>query len=365
MNNSNVSWLGKNTPYIIAGPCSAETEEQVLQTAHELAKDPRITAFRAGIWKPRTRPNNFEGHGTMALPWLQRVKAETGLPVCTEVANAAHVEDCLKHGVDILWIGARTTVNPFSVQEIADALRGTDIPVMVKNPVTPDLQLWLGAIERLHNVGLTKIAAIHRGFSSLEKTAYRNAPLWSLAIDFRVQMPEIPMICDPSHIAGKANLLSEVSQMALDLDMAGLMIETHPNPPAAWSDAAQQVTPHVLLTELLAGLTVKQSNSDDIDFVIKMEQLRQRIDHIDKSLLQLLADRMEVAREIGVSKHDHRVTLLQLRRWADLLDKRLEQAKALQLSDKLIEQLYNLIHQEAILTQKDAALSQKDKAKSL
>lgn len=353
MNSSSqsASWLGSASPYIIAGPCSAETEQQVLQTAIHLAQDTRIQLFRAGIWKPRTRPNHFEGHGEIALPWLQRVKAETGLRVCTEVANAHHVEACLKHEIDVLWIGARTTVNPFSVQEIAEALRGTRIPVMVKNPVTPDLPLWIGAIERLHNVGITQIAAIHRGFSSFEKTIYRNPPQWPLAIEFRRQLPDIPLICDPSHITGKSEMLAEVAQMALDLDMAGLMIETHPNPPEAWSDARQQITPQEL-SKLLDSLVIKQQHSDDLEFGLQMELLRSRIDGIDKLLLELLSERMSIAKEIGKCKNDHRVTLLQLRRWADLLEKRVSQGHTLGLSKELIAQLYNLIHQEAIIAQK-------------
>jgi chorismate mutase len=337
-------------PFIIAGPCSAETEEQVIETARALSQNPKVKAFRAGIWKPRTRPNSFEGHGQSALPWLLKVKEETGLPVTTEVANASHTEDALKAGVDIIWIGARTTVNPFSVQEIADVLSGVDIPVMVKNPVTPDLQLWLGAIERLQNVGLTNLAAIHRGFTSFEKTKFRNAPEWSIPIEFKRLMPGIPMLADPSHIAGNRVLLFHVAQKALDLDYDGLMIETHPRPDEAWSDAKQQISPDELLG-LIQSLSFKRQVVENQDLSNQLELLRAKIDTIDNRILEILADRMDLVRSIGQYKKDNGITVLQIQRWSCILENRLKNGLSLGLTEHLIQSLYELIHMESIKLQ--------------
>lgn len=337
-------------PFLIAGPCSAETEEQVLETARELAKNPRVKAFRAGIWKPRTRPNAFEGHGSPALAWMVKAKQETGLPITTEVANASHTEDALKAGVDILWIGARTTVNPFSVQEIAEVLKGVEIPVMVKNPVTPDLQLWIGAMERLQNVGLTNLAAIHRGFTSFEKTKFRNSPEWSIPIEFKRLMPGIPLICDPSHIAGNRILLFHVAQKALDLDYSGLMIETHPSPDEAWSDAKQQITPEDYF-ELISNLSFKRKVVETPELVNQLELLRAKIDKIDTRILEVLAERMDVVRSIGEYKKENGLTVLQIKRWSDIFENRLKNGLSMGLTEELIQQLYELIHLQSIQLQ--------------
>jgi chorismate mutase len=333
--------------FLVAGPCSAETEEQVLETARELAKNPKVKAFRAGIWKPRTRPNAFEGHGGPALAWLIKAREETGLPVTTEVANAAHTEEALKAGVDILWIGARTTVNPFSVQEIADVLKGVDIPVMVKNPVTPDLQLWIGAMERLQNVGLTNLAAIHRGFTSFEKTKFRNSPEWSIPIEFKRLMPGIPLICDPSHIAGNRVLLFHVAQKALDLDYSGLMIETHPRPDEAWSDAKQQITPEDY-AGMISNLSFKRKVVETPELVNQLELLRAKIDGIDTKILEILAERMDVVRAIGEYKKENGLTVLQINRWSDIFENRLKNGLSMGLTEELIHQLYELIHLQSI-----------------
>jgi len=334
-------------PFLVAGPCSAETEEQVLETARELAKNPKVKAFRAGIWKPRTRPNAFEGHGGPALSWLIKAREETGLPVTTEVANAAHTEEALKAGVDILWIGARTTVNPFSVQEIADVLKGVDIPVMVKNPVTPDLQLWIGAMERLQNVGLTNLAAIHRGFTSFEKTKFRNSPEWSIPIEFKRLMPGIPLICDPSHIAGNRVLLFHVAQKALDLDYSGLMIETHPRPDEAWSDAKQQITPEDY-AGMISNLSFKRKVIETPELINQLELLRGKIDGIDTKILEIIAERMDVVRSIGEYKKENGLTVLQINRWSDIFENRLKNGLSMGLTEDLIHQLYELIHLQSI-----------------
>ncbi len=336
--------------FLIAGPCSAETEAQVLETARLLAKNPKVKAYRAGIWKPRTRPNSFEGHGQKALPWLAKVKAETGLPVATEVANAAHTESALKAGIDILWIGARTTVNPFSVQEIAEVLRGVSIPVMVKNPVTPDLQLWIGAVERLQNVGIRNLAAIHRGFTTFEKTKFRNAPEWSIPIEFKRLMPEIPMICDPSHIAGNRKLLFHVAQKALDLDYRGLMIETHARPDEAWSDARQQISPGELET-LIGNLSFTRQQSENQEVTGQLRLLREKIDHIDNRLLEILSERMDLVRAIGQYKKDNGITVLQINRWRGIRQDRLQNGLSLGLTEEMILALYELIHMESIQLQ--------------
>jgi len=334
-------------PLVVAGPCSAESEEQMLTTARELVQIEDVRIFRAGIWKPRTRPNNFEGHGEVALPWLKTVKEETGLLTATEVANAGHVELALKYGVDILWIGARTTVNPFSVQEIADALRGTNIPVMIKNPINVDLALWLGAIERLEAVGLKKLVAIHRGFSVAEKSRYRNEPMWKLPIELKRRLPEMPLICDPSHITGRRDMILEVSQKALDIDMDGLMIETHPNPDAAWSDASQQVTPEIL-NQIIKSLSLRTEFSSDRNLEHELEILRSRIDRFDNELIEVLANRMKIVSEIGELKKKGQITAFQVHRMDQMLKAREDSALKLGLAKKYIDEVFNIIHDESV-----------------
>jgi chorismate mutase len=345
------SWIktGKE-PLLIAGPCSAETEEQLVATAHLLAKTGRVTALRAGIWKPRTRPGEFEGIGSIGLKWLSRAKEETGLPTAVEVATAKHVEEALKAGVDILWVGARSTVNPFTVQEIADALKGVDVPVMVKNPVNPDLSLWIGALERINNAGITKLAAIHRGFSSHEKTAFRNEPMWDLAISLKTHAPELPIINDPSHICGNRELLGYVAQKALDLDMQGLMIESHIDPSVAWTDAKQQVTPSALV-ELIERLTLRKAEIKGADLNDKLGELRNQIDKLDDVVFQKMAERMQIVEKIGNYKKENNITILQVNRWDEILNKRIAYAKALRLSPEFAEKVLELIHSESIRKQ--------------
>jgi chorismate mutase len=340
----------KNEPLLIAGPCSAETEDQLMATAHLLAKTGKVSVLRAGIWKPRTRPGEFEGIGSIGLTWLKRAKEETGLPVAVEVANAKHVEEALAAGVDILWVGARSTVNPFTVQEIADALKGVDIPVMVKNPVNPDIQLWAGALERINNAGITKLAAIHRGFSSFEKTAFRNEPMWELAIQLKTLCPELPIINDPSHICGNRELIQYVAQKALDLDMQGLMIESHLDPSVAWTDAKQQLTP-AALSELMELLTLRKPESKDKEFTDKLADLRTSIDKIDDQIIQKIAERMQVVQKIGEFKRDNGVTILQVNRWDQIMNKRSAFAKALKLDLNFTGKLLELIHSESIRKQ--------------
>ncbi|MEO6883615.1 MAG: chorismate mutase [Bacteroidia bacterium] len=344
-------WLpNAGNPLLISGPCGAETEKQVLETALELKKKTAVSIFRAGIWKPRTRPNSFEGAGSIALQWLKKVKAETGLLTAVEVANAHHVHEALEGGVDVLWIGARTTANPFSVQEIADALKDVDIPVMVKNPVNPDVQLWMGALERINQAGITKLIAIHRGFSAFKKTKYRNDPQWQIPIELKLFFPELPIICDPSHICGKRNLLASVAQKALDMDMAGLMIESHIHPDKALSDAQQQITPDELAA-LMKGLIVKNPNSHNKEFKNRLEQLRVLMDEIDDELFQSLAKRMEIAEEIGEYKRDNNVTVLQIKRWESILNRQLKMAETLGLSEDFIKEILEAIHKESIQKQ--------------
>ena len=345
------SWIntGKE-PLLIAGPCSAETEEQLVATAHLLAKTGRVTALRAGIWKPRTRPGEFEGIGSIGLKWLSRAKEETGLPTAVEVATAKHVEEALKAGVDILWVGARSTVNPFTVQEIADALKGVDVPVMVKNPVNPDLSLWIGALERINNAGITKLAAIHRGFSSHEKTAFRNEPMWDLAISLKTHAPELPIINDPSHICGNRELLGYIAQKALDLDMQGLMIESHIDPSVAWTDAKQQVTPAALV-EIIERLTLRKPDVQGSELKDKLAELRTQIDKIDDFVFQKMAERMQIIEKIGNYKKENGITILQVNRWEEILNKRIPYAKALKLSPEFAEKLLELIHSESIRKQ--------------
>ena len=334
-------------PVIIGGPCSVETKEQLLDTSRRLFKTGYVDMIRGGIWKPRTRPGTFEGVGAKGLPWMQEVKDITGLPVTVEVAKASHVELCLEFGIDILWIGARTTVNPFAVQEIADALKGVDIPILVKNPINPDLALWKGAIERLQAVGLKDIGAIHRGFSNLGEKYYRNRPQWQIAIQFINDMPDIPMICDPSHICGRRDILQDVSQKALDLDFDGLMIESHINPDEAWSDAKQQITPETL-KQLLMNLVLREDRQDDAPVQNRLDLLRQDINNIDEEVLNLLSNRMKVAREIGLYKKENNITILQQKRWNDILEKGKKFAKQHGLSENFMVKYLQSIHDESI-----------------
>lgn len=347
-------------PLIISGPCSAETEEQMLSTVHEL-KQTGIDIVRAGIWKPRTRPNMFEGVGSVGLGWLKKAGLENGLMTSTEVANAEHVEEALKAGIDILWVGARTTVNPFSVQEIADALKGVDIPVFVKNPVNADLQLWIGALERINKTGIKRIAAIHRGFSSMEKKQYRNAPMWEIPIELKTLIPELDIICDPSHICGRRDTLLEVSQKALDLDFSGLMIESHVSPDDAWSDAQQQVTPKQL-AEILSQLVVREKHNEDIEFSNKLEELRAEIDKVDEAIVQYISTRMDLAEKIGEFKRDNNVTILQIKRWEEILQTRSSLGKVLGLSDEFLKKYLELIHKESIKRQ-TSVMNQQTKIK--
>ncbi len=333
-------------PLIISGPCSAESEEQVIETARQLHKN-GIKIFRAGIWKPRTRPNSFEGVGSKGLLWLKRVKEEFGMFTSIEVANVKHVYEALKAGIDILWIGARTSVNPFSVQELADSLKGVDIPVMVKNPVNPDAELWIGALERINNAGIKRIAAIHRGFSTYKKSQYRNNPHWEIPIELKRRIPELPIITDPSHICGSKKLLFEVSQRSMDLNFDGLMIETHINPEKALSDAEQQITPEEL-KNLLAKLVLRKSNIDDDLLLITLEELRQEIDEYDEKLLDILDGRMAVSRKIGEYKKKNNITILQASRWDEILKNMIRRAHKKGLSEEFIMQIFRAIHQESI-----------------
>lgn len=344
-------WMpGAARPLIISGPCSAETENQMVTTAKQLAATGKVHVLRAGIWKPRTRPGQFEGAGEEGLKWLMQAKKETGLPVTTEVATPEHVELCLKSGVDILWVGARTTVNPFSVQAIADALKGVDIPVMVKNPVNPDLELWIGALERLNKAGIKKLVAIHRGFSSSEKGPFRNAPMWNMGIDLKTRIPELDIICDPSHISGTRELIPLISQKALDLDMAGLMIESHIHPDAAWSDAKQQVTPAVL-GNIVEALVARTPSSDNKTFKDTLTILREQIDQLDDEIMQKLASRMKISEKIGAYKKENNVTILQVSRWEEVIQTRITLGRAMGLSNEFTEDLLKLIHNESIQVQ--------------
>ena len=345
----NRKWLDDlhlNHPVVIAGPCSAETEEQVLKIAHSL-KNTDVSFFRAGIWKPRTRPGMFEGVGALGLQWLQRVKEETGLKTATEVANKDHVKLALDHDIDMLWIGARSAVSPFIIQEIADELEGTDKIILVKNPVNPDLPLWIGALERLQRVGIEKLGVIHRGFSTYEKTKYRNIPEWQLVIELQNKYPNLPIICDPSHITGKRDLIFDVSQTALDLNFDGLMIETHCNPDAAWSDAAQQVTPERLV-EIMNDLRIRKTSTSEEDYVSQLGNLRSRIDIIDEQLLDLLKKRMDIADEIGTLKKANNVAILQNTRWHEILGKMILEGEQRNLSEEFVIQVFKAIHQESI-----------------
>jgi chorismate mutase len=333
-------------PIVIAGPCSAETEEQVLAIAHQL-KNSDVSIYRAGIWKPRTRPGGFEGVGAIGLKWLQKAKAETGLLMAVEVATAAHVKLALEHDIDVLWIGARTTVNPFAVQEIADALQNTDKIVLVKNPVNPDLALWLGGVERLYNAGIKKLGVIHRGFSTYEKTKYRNIPEWQIAIELQSRFPDLPLICDPSHITGKRAMIHEIAQQALDLNYDGLMIETHNDPDNAWSDAAQQVTPE-RLKEILEDLRIRQLTTEADSFNTEMIKLRANIDIDDSKLLEILGHRMKIAEQIGALKKANNVAVLQNKRWNEVLEKMIVEGNQKGLTEEFILRIFKAIHEESI-----------------
>lgn len=353
-NNKNLkTWLntmGLKHPLVIAGPCSAESEEQVLNIAHQL-KNTDATVLRAGIWKPRTRPGNFEGVGEIGLKWLKKAKEETGLLTATEVANPSHVELALKNDVDLLWIGARTTVSPFIVQEIAEALKGTDKIILVKNPVNPDLALWLGAVERLHTSNINKLGVIHRGFSTYEKTRYRNNPEWQIPIDLQNQFPDLPLILDPSHIAGRRDIIFDLCQTALDLNFDGLMVETHHDPDNAWSDAKQQITPKTL-DQLTIDLKIRKEEGDAIEYINKLANLRTQIDVVDHKLTEILGKRMKIADEIGSLKKKNNVAILQNKRWNEILGKMILEGEEVDLSEEFVLKIYKAIHQESINHQK-------------
>jgi len=345
------SWIDTgDKPLIIAGPCSAETEEQLVSTAHLLANTGKVNVLRSGIWKPRTRPGEFEGIGSIGLQWMKRAKEETGLLTATEVATAKHVEEALEAGIDILWVGARSTANPFTVQEIADALQGVDVPVLVKNPVNPDLSLWIGALERINRAGIKKIGAIHRGFSSYEKTAFRNEPMWDLAIQLKTIAPDLPIINDPSHICGNRELIPYITQKAMDMDMQGLIIESHIDPSVAWTDAKQQVTP-AALSDLLDNVSVRKPESDNPAFEDKLAELRGQIDKLDDQLIKQIGDRMKIAEKIGEFKRDNNVTILQVSRWDEIVQKRVQLATALNLGEEFTVKYLELLHNESIRKQ--------------
>ncbi len=334
-------------PLIISGPCSAETEEQVIETAQRLAATGKVDILRAGIWKPRTKPGQFEGVGTKGLPWLLKAKKITGLLTTVEVASAKHVEDALQFEADVLWIGARTTVSPFSVQEIADALRGVDIPVLVKNPINPDLDLWSGAIERLEKAGLANIGMIHRGFSAYGNTEYRNTPMWQLPIEMKRRYPELLLICDPSHICGNRILLQQVAQKSIDLDFGGLMLESHIDPDNAWSDAKQQVTPE-RLNEILNALIWRTEKADEQESVTALSNLREQINQVDDELLSLIGQRMKLADQIGLLKRENNITILQKSRWNDILERAYIKGEQLGLSREFIARYFDAVHMESI-----------------
>ncbi|MBQ9285795.1 MAG: bifunctional 3-deoxy-7-phosphoheptulonate synthase/chorismate mutase type II [Bacteroidaceae bacterium] len=337
--------IERKRPLVIAGPCSAETEEQVMDTARQLATN-GIKIFRAGVWKPRTKPGGFEGKGVEALPWLQRVKAETGMLTATEVATPEHVEAALAAGVDILWVGARTSANPFSVQAIADALQGVDVPVFVKNPVNPDIELWTGALLRINNAGIRRLGAIHRGFSSVDQKIYRNPPMWHLPIELKRRFPALPIITDPSHMGGRRDLIAPIAQQAMDLGMDGLMIESHCNPDCAWSDAKQQVLPEVL-DFILDRLVVR----DEVEVTESISQLRKQIDELDNNLMDLLTKRMRISREIAEYKKLHNMTVVQTTRYSEILDKRATQGSLCGMSSDFVRDIYEHIHEESVRQQ--------------
>lgn len=332
-------------PFVIAGPCSAESEEQVMCTAKQLS-DKGCHMFRAGVWKPRTKPGGFEGHGEPALQWMAQVKKDTGMLVGTEVATPEHVELAMKYGMDILWIGARTSANPFAMQSLADSMQGIDVPVLVKNPVNPDLELWIGAMERLNVAGVKKLGAIHRGFSSFDKTMYRNLPMWQIPIELRRRIPELPIVCDPSHMGGKRELIAPISQQALDLGFDGLMIESHCDPDKAWSDAKQQITPDV--ADFIVGMLVARDQTFSTEDI---KQLRKQIDLLDNDLMELLAKRMRVCREIGQYKKEHNIQVLQTGRYSEILDKRGVQGSLTGMAPSFVKQIFEHIHEESVRQQ--------------
>ena len=346
------SWFKEDVyyPFIIAGPCSAESEDQILSTASYLRSTGKVNLFRSGVWKPRTRPGTFNGVGVKALKWLQRVQSVYNLRVTVEVASPKHVEACLKHGVDVLWLGARTVSNPFSVEELSEALRGVDIPVLIKNPLSPDIDLWQGAIERIYKTGVKRIAAVHRGFSPFERTLYRNMPKWEIPIELRQRIRNLPIICDPSHISGRADLVTEISQKALDLTMSGLMIEVHPHPSEALSDSAQQLN-FDQFTSLMETLIIRKPTIDDKGFLNQLEELRNQIDSIDFQLIELVASRMNISGKMGEYKFKNNVAVLQMERWLEILRTRTEHGTLLNLEPAFIERVMTLLHQESIRIQ--------------
>jgi chorismate mutase len=348
---SSIQDIWAKRPLIISGPCSAETEEQVVQTGQQLAATGKVDILRAGIWKPRTKPGMFEGTGVSALPWLKQAKKITGLLTTVEVASAKQVEDALSFDVDILWIGARTTTNPFSVQEIAGALKGIQVPVLIKNPLNPDLELWAGAVERIARAGIQQIGLIHRGFSTYGNTEYRNAPMWHLAIEMKLRYPQLMILCDPSHICGRRDTIQDISQKAIDLDFDGLMIETHPDPDNAWSDANQQVTPQ-RLHEILESIIWRKENTTSAAFHAALDNLRQQINNLDDELIQLLAQRMKIADKIGQYKKDNNITILQTVRWNEIIERALKKGDALGLSKEFITKYFDAVHLESINHQK-------------
>ncbi len=345
------SWLPNiDNPLLISGPCSLESEKQAMDTAKLLAKDKRVFVYRGGVWKPRTRPGSFEGVGSIGLKWLQQIREETGLPIGTEVANAQHTEEALKAGLDVLWIGARSTASPFVVQEIADVVKGTDAVVMIKNPVNPDVQLWLGAVERIHQAGIKNIVAIHRGFTPFRQTKYRNYPNWKTVIEIKRMMPNLPIICDPSHIAGTREYLYEISQKAFDMGMEGLMLESHIDPSCAMSDAGQQLTP-ADLSRLLDRLVIRYENANNPDFENQLDVLRNRIDAIDSELLEILSSRVDIVKKIGQYKKDNNVTALQINRWTKLMEDRVGLGKKLDLNETFVKIIFQLIHEDSVRMQ--------------
>lgn len=335
----------RGRPFVIAGPCSAETEEQVMTTATQLAAK-GCHIFRAGVWKPRTKPGGFEGNGEKALPWLKRAKEETGMLITTEVATPEHVELALKYGIDLLWIGARTTANPFAMQALADSLKGTDIPVLVKNPVNPDLELWIGAMERINQAGLKRIAAIHRGFSSFDKKLYRNLPMWQIPIELHRRIPDLPIICDPSHIGGRRELIAPLCQQAMDLGMDGLIIESHCDPEKAWSDAKQQITPDML--DYILSLLVIRDKSVTTEVI---NEMRKQIDELDNTIMEVLTKRMRICRDIGQYKKEHNMTVLQTSRYNEILDKRGAQGALFGMSPEFVKEIFEAIHEESVRQQ--------------
>ncbi len=350
---NNPNWNTANHPLFIAGPCSAETPEQLMETCQDIAKDDRVQVLRAGIWKPRTRPNQFEGVGKIGLEWLSDVKKATGKLITTEVAKPEHVEEALKHGVDILWIGARSVVNPFTMQEIADSLKGIDVPVIVKNPINPDVALWMGGIERIYQAGITKMAALHRGFSSYGNTKYRNEPMWQLAIEIKSKLPSLPLLCDPSHIGGKRELIYPLSQKAMDLNYEGLMIETHRSPDDAWSDASQQVTPKKL-AEILDKLIIRTGSLETLEkagLSDKLQELRNQIDKIDREVVENFVARLELVKQIGDYKRENNLPVFQLDRWQKVFESRPEWAETMDINPDFVSAIFKLIHDESIRIQ--------------